>query len=150
MLEFYPQFQTFTVCVYSVYRTVRIFFQCLGEEKCTMNVHILSLFVHMECVRNWGPIWCYSCFAFEPRNSDIKRLFHGSRVMSKQVCIYHFVHNHYTKLPTPDGFFLYLDARVCVPTSTWKKGFIQCIGLYMAILIGLGRCVHGLGIRSYI
>ena len=73
-----------------------------------MNVHILS---HLtECVRNWGPIWCYSCFAFETRNSDIKRLFHGLRDMSKQVCIYHFVHNHYTKLPTPDGFFLHLDA----------------------------------------
>ena len=31
-----------------------------------------------------------------------------------------------------------------------KERFIQCIGLYMAILIGFGRCVHGLGIGSYI
>ena len=48
-----------------------------------MNVHILSHLI--GCVKNWGPLWCYSCFAFETRNSDIKRLFHGSRDMSKQV-----------------------------------------------------------------
>lgn len=55
----------------------------LGEKKCTMNVHILS---HLaNCVKNWGPIWCYSCFPFESRNADLKRLFHGSRDMSHQV-----------------------------------------------------------------
>jgi hypothetical protein len=54
-----------------------------SAEKCSMNVHILC---HLtDCVKNWGPIWCYSCFAFETRNGDIKRLFHGSRDMSKQM-----------------------------------------------------------------
>ena len=74
-----------------------------------MNVHILS---HLnECVRNWGPIWCYTCFAFETRNSDIKRLFHGSRDMSKQVNTILRSHGTYIGMcPIIDGIFIHLDA----------------------------------------
>lgn len=55
-----------------------------GEEGCSMNVHLLS---HLtECVKSWGPVWCYSCFPFESRNADIKWIFHGSRDMSNHIC----------------------------------------------------------------
>lgn len=39
-------------------------------------------------VMSWGLMWCYSCFPFETRNTDLKRLlwFHSSRNMFKQVC----------------------------------------------------------------
>ena len=59
----------------------------LGEKMCTMNVHILA---HLtDCVRCWGPLWAYSCFPFETRNGDIKKMFHGSRDMTKQVQVLH-------------------------------------------------------------
>lgn len=54
-----------------------------GDQQVTMNVHLLS---HVtNCVRNWGPLWCYSCFQFESMNKEVKKLFRGTRNMSKQV-----------------------------------------------------------------
>ena len=48
-----------------------------------MNVHLLS---HLtDCVRDWGPLWSYSCFTFESANNSLKKLFHGTKNMSKQV-----------------------------------------------------------------
>ena len=35
---------------------------------------------------NWGPLWAYSCFAFESLNGDIKEYYHGTQNMSEQVC----------------------------------------------------------------
>ncbi len=35
---------------------------CLQQEK-TMKVHLLSHIT--ECVKDWGPLWAYSCFSFE-------------------------------------------------------------------------------------
>ena len=48
-----------------------------------MNMHMLS---HLaKCVSDWGPLWAYSCFSFESSNHNLKKLFHGSKDMSKQV-----------------------------------------------------------------
>ena len=48
-----------------------------------MKVHLLR---HIcQCVKNWGPVWAYSCFSFESMNHHIKSLFHGSRNMSQTV-----------------------------------------------------------------
>lgn len=48
-----------------------------------MNIHMLS---HLTgCVRNWGPLWAYSCFQFESANNNLKKLFHGTKNMSEQV-----------------------------------------------------------------
>ncbi len=47
-----------------------------------MNVHMLR---HLpDCVEQWGPLWAYSCFHFENINGVLKKLFHGTRDMSKQ------------------------------------------------------------------
>jgi len=48
-----------------------------------MNVHLLCHLVLQ--VRNWGPLWSYSCFPFESVNGVIRKLFHGTRDMSEQV-----------------------------------------------------------------
>lgn len=37
-----------------------------GPLKCTMNVHLLQHLAY--CVSRRGPIWAYSCFAFESMN----------------------------------------------------------------------------------
>lgn len=54
-----------------------------GEKWTTMNVHLLSHLV--DCVKCWGPLWAYSCFAYETMNGHLKKLFHGTKNMSKQV-----------------------------------------------------------------
>lgn len=61
-------------------------FHDTGVKSVTMNVHLLS---HVaECVYNWGPLWCYSCFSFESMNREVKLMFHGSQDMTKQVSLY--------------------------------------------------------------
>ena len=55
----------------------------LGEKKTTHNVHLISHLV--DCVHSWGPLWAYTCFVFETMNGQLKKLFHGTRDMSKQV-----------------------------------------------------------------
>ena len=86
-------------------------FSYAREEKCSMNIHLLS---HLaQCVKSWGPVWCYSCFPFESRNADLKRIFHGSRDMSKQVsgfylCIYMQVQHC---LNTTDGILFCMDTN---------------------------------------
>ena len=52
-----------------------------------MNIHQLRHLVYH--VRNWGPLWSFSCFGFESLNGDLKVLFHGTRDMSEQVCFKH-------------------------------------------------------------
>ena len=41
-----------------------------GNDGCTMNIHLLRHIV--DCVRNWGPLWGYSCFSFESMNGHLK------------------------------------------------------------------------------
>ena len=57
---------------------------CLGPNATTHKVHLLSQAV--ACVRRWGPLWAYSTFHFEGMNHQVKKLFHGSQDMNKQVC----------------------------------------------------------------
>ena len=52
-----------------------------------MNVHLLSHIA--DTVRNWGPLWAYSCFIYETMNGHLKKMFHGTKDMTKQV--YHYV-----------------------------------------------------------
>ena len=49
-----------------------------------MNIHQLRHLVYH--VRNWGPLWSFSCFGFESLNGDLIVLFHGTRDISEQVC----------------------------------------------------------------
>ena len=58
-------------------------FPTTGVKSCAMNIHLLS---HLpDYVRNWGPLWSYSCFSFETMNYHLKKHFHGTKDMSKQV-----------------------------------------------------------------
>lgn len=41
-----------------------------GKVNMTMNIHSILHFV--ECVRNFGPLWCYSMFPFESYNGLLK------------------------------------------------------------------------------
>ena len=51
----------------------------------TMKVHMLR---HIPmCVRNFGPLWVFSCFAYESSNGFLKTMVHGTRYIADQVCI---------------------------------------------------------------
>ena len=55
----------------------------VGEPTTTYNVHLIQ---HLaKCVEEWGPLWAYTCFAFEDLNHHIKKVFHGTRDMTSQV-----------------------------------------------------------------
>ena len=54
-----------------------------GPTKCTMNVHLLQHLAYYVSRR--GPIWAYSCFAFEGMNAFIKPLVHGTHHAMEQI-----------------------------------------------------------------
>lgn len=54
-----------------------------GPTKCTMNVHILQHAAYYVSRR--GPLWAYSCFAFEGMNAFIKPLVHGTHHAMEQI-----------------------------------------------------------------
>ena len=52
----------------------------------TINMHSL---LHLpEAVKNLGPLWVHSCFAFEAANGELLKFFHGSQSVEKQVSFY--------------------------------------------------------------
>ena len=52
---------------------------------CTLNVHQL---LHLpDCVKNNGPLWAYSCFAFESINGELLKLFHGTQNVDTQIVV---------------------------------------------------------------
>ena len=58
-----------------------------GNGSCGLNVHNTSLHLP-ECVKMWGPIWCWSCFPFEDANSMLLQALHGTDNVLKQVMKY--------------------------------------------------------------
>ena len=55
----------------------------IGEKWTTHNVHLIS--DQVDYVWSWGPLWAYTCFVFETMNGQLKKLFYGTRDMSKQA-----------------------------------------------------------------
>ena len=56
-----------------------------GPNAATMKCHLLRHTI--QCVKQWGPVWAYSCFAFEGMNHTIRKMFHGTQDASKEVSI---------------------------------------------------------------
>lgn len=61
--------------------TVRLY----GAENMTYNVHQLS---HLTaCVKNCGPLWRTSAFAFENNNQKLLKLFSGTTFVPEQIAV---------------------------------------------------------------
>lgn len=74
----------YITCIFMSFCVLHLLFY-VGEHNAPMNVHLL---IHIcDCVKMWGPLWCYSCFTFETMNGHLKKLFHGTRDMTKQVIL---------------------------------------------------------------
>ena len=54
-----------------------------APTRCTMNVHLLQHLAYYVSCR--GPLWAYSCFAFESMNAFIKPLVHGTHHAMEQI-----------------------------------------------------------------
>ena len=64
-------------------KNFRFFLYFPGATANRMNVHMLRhLIFH---VKNWGPLWVYSCFSFESLNGELKKYFHGTRNMNEYI-----------------------------------------------------------------
>lgn len=54
-----------------------------GNHLMSLNVHNLT---HLTSfVKLWGPLWCWSCFAFESFNGEIKKCIHGTGNVCREV-----------------------------------------------------------------
>ena len=54
-----------------------------GEQYQTFNAYnILHL---VFCVKNFGPLWSFSCFSYEDYNGHLRNLFHGTQHIALQV-----------------------------------------------------------------
>ena len=50
-----------------------------------MSANVHSLLHLTEVVKDFGPLWGHSCFAFEHANGQLLKSFHGSQSLEKQV-----------------------------------------------------------------
>ncbi len=54
-----------------------------GSRYQCLNLHSL---LHLpDVVRDLGPLWAHSCFAFESLNGDMLKLIHGTRYIELQI-----------------------------------------------------------------
>lgn len=55
-----------------------------GKGSCGLNVHNAGAHL-IYFVKQWGPLWAWSCFGFEDMNSFILQAVHGTGNVTKQV-----------------------------------------------------------------
>jgi hypothetical protein len=99
-------------CEKMIVQFVVMFPALYAERYATLNVHQL---LHLpQCVRDLGPLWCYSCFPFEDANGQLMKMFHGTQFVDRQIVnavsamqripeLYHMNLLHH-----PDAHLLYL------------------------------------------
>lgn len=67
-----------------------------GGNSMTMNIHLITHLV--QTVRNNGPLWTTSMFAFESNNGSLLKLFNGSREVLQQISSKYILrHIHHVK-----------------------------------------------------
>lgn len=55
-----------------------------GLTSCTFNVHLMT---HLaDGVKNCGPLWATSAFAFEANNHMLLKMFNGTQYVPQQIC----------------------------------------------------------------
>lgn len=69
----------------SLIKFVNLFENLYGEEKMTYNIHVTR---HIpDTVYNNGPLWAYSMFSSESKNSYLNRLVKGTRHCTQEVAV---------------------------------------------------------------
>lgn len=73
-----------------------------GKRYETSNAHLLLHLV--EKVRDLGPLWSQSCFYFEDCNGELRKLFHGTQSIERQITLAVSINQ---KLPQMDTCLTY-------------------------------------------
>lgn len=104
-----------------------------GDEICTFNLHLL--FHAPDCVRNWGPLWCYSLFQFEHTNGVITKYFSGTRQICMQILRKVILAQQVMSLGTVDfkndmatNFFIALLENKRYSSKVLKCGLVTFLG----------------------
>lgn len=71
------------LCEKKLNRFVSLYQQYYGEENMTMNVHLITHIV--ESVKNAGPLWAQSAFAFESYNGRLLKYVNGNTDVLCQI-----------------------------------------------------------------
>ena len=61
-----------------------LFGDLYSEGSCGLNVHNVCLHL-VWYVRQWGPLWAWSCFPFEDNNAVLLQSVHGTGNVTKQL-----------------------------------------------------------------
>ena len=62
-----------------------------GVEEISSNMH--KVLHAIEFVKKWGALWATSAFMFESELAKIKRFYHGSKAIEKQIFGFHLMRN---------------------------------------------------------
>ena len=65
--------------------SLNLHFETLGLKHCKINVHLLAHLPHY--MRQFGPLWTQSAFAFEDSIGDLVKKSHGTHDIAHQVYI---------------------------------------------------------------
>lgn len=79
--EYYQHFLLLVQAVFSLLQ--KSITERDGKRYETSNVHLLLHLV--EKVRDLGPLWSQSCFYFEDYNGQLRKLFHGTQSIERQI-----------------------------------------------------------------
>jgi hypothetical protein len=75
--------EQFNLASSNLTKFVNEFFDLYGAINLSYNCHLL---LHIpECVKRWGPLWCYSNFCFEDSNGLLVSYVKGTTDVSKQI-----------------------------------------------------------------
>lgn len=77
---------------------VRLFQLHYGENRMTMNVHMLKHLV--RCVKMLGPLWSFSMFCFESNNGILGKLCNGSADILHEMAFRYLLQNSLTTVNT--------------------------------------------------
>lgn len=163
--EYIDHFQLLSASIYSLLKTeisfdelnlmeenlrkfVKNYQLFYGKHSMTMNVHLISHLV--ECVRNSGPLWSTSMFAFESNNGHLVKLFNGSRDVLQQITSkYILKHVHFVQSPTKSiqKSIVFCDPKNIKLDEKYKKLFSKIgisiqsdeLSIFTAIKIGSER-----------
>lgn len=110
-----------------------------GQKNCTHNIHLL---MHLsKYVKLWGPLWTHSSFPYENKNGLLKRDFHGTNNVIKQLFFNVDVKMTLQllipqlQLSNNDVVMKYLSDEHCFPNMTYISDDIYAIGQVSAMTL---------------
>lgn len=125
-----------------IYKFVALIPELYGPEHVSYNIYILLHVI--EGTKNWAAPWAYSAFLYEDTGSLIKRLFHGTNSIAKQIFRNYLCTNklreytrHFIPLSTENIRIFYekMDGPLSFSMATSNLVRISAIGSLQKVVI---------------